>query len=138
MDLSLLATLKTNLAEAEDFTETVNFFFDHFGVSPDFIALGQQVHDRFLETVVLQVGAQLFKGPVVVADLLMTRLAEHQFIHGGGRLNGRLDHPVLLRGHPSGAAHRRHVERQHADGALYREPAPTTARAVRELKPREP
>jgi hypothetical protein len=36
------------------------------------------------------VGKQLFGKSVSVTDFLLTRLPEHQFVHGGGTLNGKL------------------------------------------------
>ena len=95
-DLSLLETLKEKLLHATDFNEVSTFFFDHFGDNPDFIALGERVEDDFLESVLLQVGTQLFAGPIVLERLLLTRLAEHGFIHGGFTLNGRLGNVIYF------------------------------------------
>jgi hypothetical protein len=89
-DLSLLETLKGKLLHAKDFNEVSTFFFDHFGDHPAFIALGERVEDDFLESILLQVGTQLFPGPIVLERLLLTRLAEQGFVHGGFTLNGRL------------------------------------------------
>jgi hypothetical protein len=90
MDLALLATLKDKLVHAQNFTQVMEYFFDHFGEDPAFIALGDRAHDPFLEAVLREVGKQLFGGKVAVTDLLLTRLPEHQFLHGGCALNGKL------------------------------------------------
>src|SRR6476619_2662875 len=90
MDLSLLPTLLDKLVAATNFSEVSDYFFDYFGKDPDFIALGEQVEDEFLEQVIRQVGGQLFPGQIVLNHLLMTRLPEYGFIHGGFALNGRI------------------------------------------------
>ncbi len=91
LDLSLLATLKDKLTTASNFSDPLTYFFDHFGDSPEFIALGDRADDPFLEAVIDQVGQQLFRGKAARVDnLLLTRLPEHGFIHGGFTLNGRL------------------------------------------------
>jgi hypothetical protein len=88
MDLSQLASLKQQLVHSNKYIEVLDFFLTNFGEKKEFIALGERYEDEFLENVLLQVGAQIFTTPAVVAELLMTRLAEHHFIHGGGMLNG--------------------------------------------------
>jgi hypothetical protein len=90
MDLTLLATLKDKLIHARNFTKVWEYFMDHFGEDPDFIALGDATHDPFLEAVLSHVAKGLFGRQVSSADFLLTRLPEHQFLHGGGTLNGRL------------------------------------------------
>jgi hypothetical protein len=90
MDLTLLATLKDKLIHAKEFSDVMNYFFDHFGEDPDFIALGERTESPFLVAVLEQVGEQMFGRSVQLTNLLMTRLPEHQFIHGGFIINGRL------------------------------------------------
>jgi hypothetical protein len=90
MDLSPLATLKERLVTAEKFSDVMDYFFDHFGENPAFIALGERIEEPFLESVLLQIGGQIFPGKVTVGHLILTRLPEHQFIHGGFTVNGHL------------------------------------------------
>jgi hypothetical protein len=90
MDLTGLATLKERLIQAENFGTVWEYFLDHFGDDPAFIALGEPTRDAFLEAALTQVGKELFQGDVQLADLLLTRLPEHQFVHGGCTVNGRL------------------------------------------------
>jgi hypothetical protein len=90
MDLTLLATLKDRLIHAENFSQVWEYFLDHFGQDPDFIALGERTDDPFLEAVLTQVGTELFHREVTPTDFLLTRVPEHQFVHGGCILNGRL------------------------------------------------
>jgi hypothetical protein len=90
MDLSLLETLKQKLTTAKEFTPVFTYFLDHFGENPDFIALGERADSPFLEGVLAQIGKELFGKEVRVEDVLLTRLAEQQFIHGACSLGGRL------------------------------------------------
>jgi hypothetical protein len=96
MDLTLLTTLKDKLLHTKDFTQIWEYFFDQFGEDPAFIALGERTRHPFLETVLEQVGRQLFGKPVTVAKLLLTRLPEQQFLHGGCTLNGKLANVIYF------------------------------------------
>jgi hypothetical protein len=90
MDLSRLATLKEKLVSASQFNEVMNYFFDHFGDHAEFIALGERASHDLLENILEAVAEQLFGKPVPITHLFLTRLAEHQFIHGGAQLGGKL------------------------------------------------
>lgn len=90
MDLSLLDTLKDKLVHAEKFSDVLNYFFDHFGDDPAFIALGERTTDAFIEAVLQMVGKQLFGGNVRLTNVLLTRLPEKQFLHGACTINGQL------------------------------------------------
>ena len=90
MDLSLLETLKEKLASATRFADVLDYFLTHFGEKPEFIALGERARHPFLESLIAQIGGQIFPGNVVVSHLILTRLAEQQFLHGGGVINGGL------------------------------------------------
>lgn len=96
MDLNLLATLKDKLLHAKNFSEVWHYFFDHFGEDAEFIALGERIRDTFLEAVLDQVAQQIFGKKVPVHEMLLTRLAEHQFIHGGCIINGKLANVVYF------------------------------------------
>ena len=90
MNLELLATLKDKLIHAPKLADVMNYFFDHFGEDPEFIGLGEATRHVFLEAVLAEVARQIFGGDAAVLDLMLTRLPDHRFIHGGGVLNGRL------------------------------------------------
>jgi hypothetical protein len=90
MDLELLAVLKDKLVHATQFTDVVNYFFDHFGEDPEFIGLGEATRHPFLESVLAEVGRQMFGNQVAIMDMMLTRLPDRHFIHGGGVLNGRV------------------------------------------------
>jgi hypothetical protein len=90
MDLTGLATLKEKLIQANQFSDVWRYFMDHFGGDDEFMGLGERAHHAFLEAVLVQVGEALLKRKVTLSGFLMNRLAEQQFIHGGGLLNDKL------------------------------------------------
>jgi len=92
MDLSLLASMKEQMAQATQFSDVWSFFLDHFGEKPEFMALGEPAGDQpFLMAVLGQVGQQLFGGDeVLITNLVLVRIPEYHFIHGGGVLNTKL------------------------------------------------
>jgi hypothetical protein len=90
MDLGKLQTLKRMLTTAREFSSVFAYFLDHFGESPEFIALGERTDSPFLETVLAEIGKELFGKEVQVQDVLLTRLAEQGFIHGACSLGGTL------------------------------------------------
>jgi hypothetical protein len=90
MDLALLATLKQELLHAQDFKQIWSFFMDNFGEDPAFMKLGERVQDPMLEAIVKQICGQVFGKPVSLGHLLLTRLPEHEFIHGGLVVEGKL------------------------------------------------
>jgi hypothetical protein len=90
MDLTLLATLKDKLVTATEFDDVFRYFLDHFGENPKFIALGERSHDPFLVAVIEQIASQIFGKRVPLDNLLLTRLPDHNFTHGGVILNSHL------------------------------------------------
>jgi hypothetical protein len=97
MDLTLLETLKDKLVHATDFSDLWRYFLDHFGEDPGFIALGDRSRDPFLEAILSQLGSRMFSGRVTLTDLLLSRLADHHFTHGGLLLNGHLANVLYIR-----------------------------------------
>ena len=89
MDLALLQELKHKLLHDKDLGPVWTFFLDHFAENPAFIALGERADHPLVETVVAQVGQQLFSRDGAVRRLILTRLSEHQFIHGGFFMGAR-------------------------------------------------
>jgi hypothetical protein len=89
MDLSLLRTLQEKLHQVKRFSEVWDFFLTNFGRQREFIALGQQASDPFLEGVLQQVGEQLFGRRIQVTDLMLTRIPEYGFLHGTAQIEGK-------------------------------------------------
>jgi hypothetical protein len=83
MDPSLLATLKQRLVNATDFSDVWTYFLDHFGEDPAFLALGERTRHDVVETLLVQTAKKLCRLDVPAANVLLTSLPEHQFIHGG-------------------------------------------------------
>src|SRR5262249_34472781 len=90
MDLSLLAQLKGKMVQAKEFSKVWEYFLDHFGEDPAFIALGQPTRPPLLEAVFTQIARQLFQRDVDWSQVIFTSLPEHQFVHGGGLVGAGL------------------------------------------------
>ena len=89
MDLSKLTTLRDKLLTATQFQEVQDYFLANFGKNPEFIAVGERTTHPLLEAIIAEVAKQLFKkSPPRVEQLLLTRVAEGQFLHGGMFVNG--------------------------------------------------
>ncbi len=92
MDLALLATLKDKLATATNFSEVMVYFFDHFGEDVAFMGLGETGRVPFLESILAEVGKQLFKDSglaTLAIEFRLVRLVEQQFVHGAVTMGGR-------------------------------------------------
>ena len=90
MDLTRLNELRERMHAARTFSDVWDYFLKHLGENPEFIALGQRASDPFLESVLSEVGRQLFGRPVEVHDLMLTRIEEYGFIHGTACIEDRL------------------------------------------------
>lgn len=90
MDLSLLDELKDRLIRAKDFASVLTYFFDHFGESPEFMALGERFSAVEVKAAVKQICRTAFGGMADTGYLIFTRLDEPKFVHGGGPVDGRM------------------------------------------------
>ena len=90
MDLSRLEELKRLTLEATDFGVVLEYFFDHFGDHFEFSQIGERTREPILETIIQQTGNQVFGKVVNVSHVLLTRLPDHGFVHGGFMLDGNL------------------------------------------------
>ena len=90
MDLNLLDSLKDQLVKAKDFHKVYEFFLDNFGENSEFMVLGDRARHPMLETVYAQVLEQLFKRKIDTSALLLTRIPDQEFLHGGGMFHGHL------------------------------------------------
>jgi hypothetical protein len=89
-NVELLKTLKKKLMTAGEFLDVLNYFFDHFGENPDFIALGKPTLNAMLEMVIQHTGSQMMGKQVRVSNLMLVRLPEQRFIHGGFMMDGNM------------------------------------------------
>ncbi len=90
MDLTGLQTLKQKLLHDKELAPVYEYFLAHFGEHPEFMTLGEQTNHAFVEAVVAQVAQQMFGSDGAVKDLLLARVGEHQFIHGGLLVGGSI------------------------------------------------
>ena len=90
MNLSLLAELKERLIHATEFIKVWEYFLDHFGENPDFIALGERTQNDLVEAIIIQTAKQVHGQDLKPQESLLTRLPEYQFIHGGCFKKGKM------------------------------------------------
>jgi hypothetical protein len=89
MDLTQLQELKDKLLHDAELAPVWDFFFDKLAEDPAFMELGERTNHPFLEAVVSQVGEQMYPRDATLRGLILTRLAEQQFVHGGFNMGGR-------------------------------------------------
>ena len=92
MDLKRLNELRTKLANDKDLAPVWTFFMDHFAEDAGFIELGKVTRHSFVESVVAEVGSQMFPGDSSLVGLMLSPVPQTDFIHGvfmmGGRVGG--------------------------------------------------
>ncbi|HET6246732.1 MAG TPA: hypothetical protein VFE47_03460 [Tepidisphaeraceae bacterium] len=89
LNLTNIDTLKHQLATAPVLEKVYKYFLDHFGENEEFFNLGARADDEVLAAFVKAVAQQLYGPKAKVTDWLLVRLAEHHFIHGTCRIEGR-------------------------------------------------
>jgi hypothetical protein len=89
MDLTRLQELKQKLLYEKRLSLVWTFFLDNFAEDEEFITAGEETRHSFLEMVLAQIARQLFADDGQVGKLLLGRVAEQQFIHGGFSMGGR-------------------------------------------------
>jgi hypothetical protein len=90
MEPARLQELKQKVLHDKDLAPVWSFFLDHFGENSEFMALGELTDHLFVEAVLAQVGQQLFGAEGAVTRLLLTRIADQHFIHGGFSMGVRI------------------------------------------------
>ncbi len=88
MDLNRLKELKDKLMVAEEIGDIWDFFFDHFGENPEFMALGKRRKSPLLHGILVKLGTELFgpKGKLTALQLVVLR--SQRFAHGSCFLGG--------------------------------------------------
>ena len=90
MDLSRLDDLKERLTSAEQLGDIWDYFFDHFGENPDFIALGKLKRVPLVRDILRKVAKELFGEGAELRTLRLTVIREKKLAHGTCLLAGRL------------------------------------------------
>ena len=93
MDLERLTILKHKLVTADNFKDTWEYFFEHFGGNPHFLKMGNRVTSPLLEAIVTKIGQELFQQSSPANHLLLTKIEAYHFIHGACLLE---DHIVTI------------------------------------------
>ena len=90
VDFEKLDELKERLTTAERFGDVMDFFFDHFGENPGFMALGKRVKSPFMNAVLERVAKELMGPSVRVTRKRLVLLKKQRFLHGAAHFDGHL------------------------------------------------
>jgi hypothetical protein len=90
MDFIQFHELKQKLLHDRDLAPVWRYFLNHFAEQPGFMELGEQARNVFVEAVIDQVGIQLYGNSSKVRDLILRRLDDQRFVHGGFMVDGRV------------------------------------------------
>lgn len=88
MDLTRFAELKRKLTSEKELALIYEYFLDHFGENPEFMAMGESAVHPYILMVIAQVANHLHPTETV-SHVALVNLPEHQLFHGGFSLGGR-------------------------------------------------
>ncbi|HEX9736792.1 MAG TPA: hypothetical protein VGG06_32910 [Thermoanaerobaculia bacterium] len=97
VDLKKLDELRDKLATAESFGDVMDYFLDHFGENPEFMALGKRVKSPLMNAVVQRVAEELLGPGARVTGKHFVLLKKQRFIHGAPLLDGRISVLIFFR-----------------------------------------
>lgn len=83
MDLTRMQELKRKLLHDSQLPPVWVYFLDHFGEKEEFRVLGEPINHPFVEAVISEVGRQLFGPKHSVHNLILKRIDDQHFVHGG-------------------------------------------------------
>ncbi len=83
-------TLKQRLISSEDFSETFDFFFQHFAEDPAFYDCGEASKNEILPKVIKATGKNFYGENCEISNYRMTEITEENFIHGTCFLDGNI------------------------------------------------
>lgn len=91
LDMGLLENLRFKIGTAKDFYEVFNYFFDNFGENSDFMDQGEPADDKLLLALLKAIGQAVLQTQTVKLDkVMLMRVPEYNFIHGGLMINNAL------------------------------------------------
>lgn len=93
MDLKKLSELKEKLMVAEEIGDIWDYFFDHFGENPDFMALGKRRKSPLLQSILVKLGKELYGDAGKLTGLQLVVLRAQRFAHGSCFLGS---HPATV------------------------------------------
>ena len=93
MGLNKLTELKEKLMVAEQIGDVWDFFFDHFGEDPRFMALGKNRKSPLLRNILVKLGKELYGPGGTLTAMRLKVLRAQRFAHGSCSLGG---HPASV------------------------------------------
>lgn len=93
MVLNDLTQLKEKLMTVEKIGDVWDFFFDHFGEDPQFMALGKSRKPPLLRSILAKLAKELYGPGAKLTGLRLKTLRAQRFAHGACSLGG---HPASV------------------------------------------
>ena len=90
MPLDRFQKLKHRVTNEKDLSKVWLYFSDNFMSDSEFLDGGDRTSDSFVEAVLPKVCAQMFGKEDKIKDLFLISVPEHNFIHGGFMVGGRI------------------------------------------------
>jgi hypothetical protein len=81
MKLERLQELKKKLRYEKNFSDIWSFYMDEFADHEEFTDLGEPAENLFLEATIPAVCNQIFARDIMISNLLIISIPEHQFFH---------------------------------------------------------
>lgn len=89
VDLEKLNELKQKIIQAKDFRDPLNFFFDYFPLSREFLDKSKRVKQhKLIKQIIENVGQQLFTGQINITHFSLYEVQNYHFLHGNCFVSG--------------------------------------------------
>ncbi len=85
-----LSDLKDKLLTGENFSDTYNYFFDHFGENNEFMRMSKKTKHPVIKKIISSIGEQLFKKKVDVTHMMLLKFPKSDFYHGACFIDGKM------------------------------------------------
>lgn len=89
-NLDLLPALKEKLINADNFSEVMHYFFDHFAENLEFLKLGRTQYSNLVETIAIETASAALQERATLRNLRLIWLPKEKFYHGACFVNGRI------------------------------------------------
>jgi|LakMenE01Jun11ns_1017448.scaffolds.fasta_scaffold9432608_2 hypothetical protein len=89
-NLHLLNSLREKLINADNFSDVMHYFFDHFAENEEFLQLGRPQHSNLVETIAVETATAALQERATLRNFRLIRLPKEKFYHGACFVNGRI------------------------------------------------
>lgn len=86
----IIQELRERIIKEKDFGKLLNFFFDHLGEDPEFIARGKPARHEVLELAIERAVKEMIGKHAKIRQLLLVFVPEYRFYHGSFVVDGNI------------------------------------------------